>query len=413
MNGETSKCELYYPWKMGDYYTVKLVTTDNQYAELLTKAPEVASNLELELPSVNLTPISDSLTVNSTYDVFSNGTDSLHVLMFTYQSFEKRLRPVYIFYDTQYLAEESLERADSIIDYFGSYNMNIEKLDYSELGDLSRKKNCVLILLNPLKDKQGNKIENAIPASLIDTDGNGYLKDDSENGKSRLYDWMKDNGLVLITAGSLQPYKRILYRDGNIMDAQDSTEIFDAHVFLTEAFQEGSIISGRFVLGNYSAVRISGTMGLSYSRSSFGLNKDAIEGHGLRYYGYGDYNLSSNLAILNLTLPVFIRVAEDGGWLAMGDSYSGLSREQLAHDIFMVCLQSIWDSEWIPYGWYWDSASTFEFFGGEITVSDSLETSIPKNILGDKIVVRIVAIAFSEEFEKGIIVEAITEHEVQ
>jgi hypothetical protein len=336
----------------------------------------------------------------------------LHVLLFTYQSFEKKERPVYIFYDTQYLPEESLERADAIVDYFGTYNVDVEKLDYNAVGGLANRKDCILILLNPLKDKQGAEIENALPAPLIDANGNGSITDDSEYNKTLLYDWMKDNNLILITAGSLQPYKRIVYRDGNVFDALESTELFDAHLFLTDAVNEGSIINGSFVLGNYSAVRLSGTMGLSYSRSSFGFDKDAMERHALHYYGYGDYNLTYNQANVNLTLPVFIRVGAEGGWLAMGDGESGLSKEQLAHDLFMIYLQSIWDSEWVPYGWYWDSANEFDLFGGELTVSNSVDVSIPSNVVGDKLVVRIVAIAYSEDLESGLISDQMVEQDV-
>jgi len=413
MKGEKSKCVLDYPWKTGKYYNIKLVTTDDQSAELVTIAPEVTSSLQLELKNVNLSLNSVSLKVNATYRAFSNGTDSLHMLLFTYQSFENKRRPVYIFYDPQYMTEESLRRADAIIGYFGAYNVGIEKLDYSTLKNLSNSKpECILIIVNPLKDYQGNKIENAIPAPLVDIDEDGFIKDDSENGKTRLYDWMKNNGLILVTVGSLQPYKRIVYRDGIYNRALDSTEMFDAHLLLTEASNEGSIINGSFVLGNYSSVRISGTMGLSHSESSFGFDKDAMERHGLRYYGYGDYNLSYNQASLNLTLPVFIRVGEDGGWLAMGHGESGLNSEQLAHDLFMIYLQSIWDSEWIPYGWYWDSVSTFDLFGGEFIVNSSLETSLPSKIVGDKIVVRLIAITYSSELDSGMILEQIAEHEI-
>jgi hypothetical protein len=410
--GEITKCVLNYRWEMGAIYTIKLVTTDDKSAELLTQAPEVTSNLQLELTNVDLSQDSGSLNVNAAYEAFSNGTDSLHVLLFTYQSFEKKTRPVYIFYDTQYLSDESLERADAIIDYFGTYNVDVEKLDYNEVGDLENRRDSILILLNPLKDQQGAEIENALPAPLIDADGNGSIIDDSAYNKTLLYDWMKDNNLVLITAGSLQPYKRIVYRDGNVFDSLDSTELFDAHLFLTDAVNEGSIINGSFVLGNYSAVRLSSTMGLSYSRSSFGFDKDAMERHALHYYGYGDYSLPYNEVSVNLTLPVFIRVGEGGGWLAMGDGESGLSKETLAHDLFMIYLQSIWDSEWVPYGWYWDSANAFDLFGGELTVSNKLDTSIPSKVVGDKLVVRIVAIAYSEDLESGMILDQVAEQDV-
>jgi hypothetical protein len=411
--GETSRCLLDYPWKMGNIYRIKLVATDGKSAELVTEAPEVTSSLKLASENITSSQKAGSITVNATYSAFSNGTDSLHVLLFTYQSYENAQRSIYIFYDTQYMTEETLRRADAIIDYFDVYAVDIEKVDYNDLESMSDTTKSILILLNPLKDKQGKQIENVIPAPLIDTDRDGFIKDDSRYGKSLLYDMMYDNDLILVTVGTLQPYKRILYRDGVYNQALDSTVMFDANHFLTEATNGESIINGSFVLGNYSAVRISGTMGLSVSRSSFGFDKNAMERHALHYYGYGDYNLTYNDANLNLTLPVFIQVSEDGGWLAMGDDKSGLDSEQLAHDLFLIYLQSIWDSNWIPYGWYWDSASTFKSYGGEFNVTNNLATSIPTKILGDTIVVRLVAIAYSSELDKGLLAEQTVEYEIR
>jgi hypothetical protein len=414
VNGESLRCILEYPWRMGTVYTIKLVTTDKQSAELVTKAPEMTPSLKLEIKNVNVSLSSDFLMVNATYRAYSNGTDSLHVMLFTYRSFENQSRPVYMFYDSRYMAEESLRRADSIIGYFGAYNMTIEKLDYGMLENLSNAMpRCMLIIVNPLKDYQGNKIEDAIPAPLVDSDVDGFIKDDSEYGKTRLYDRMQDSGLILVTVGSLQPYKRIIYGDSTYRRAMDSNEMFDAHLMLTSASVGESIINGSFVLGDYSPVRISGTMGLSYRESSFGFDKDSMESHNLRYYAYGDYTLSNQQSILNLTLPAFIRVGENGGWLAMGDKEFWLKDEQLAHDLFMICLQRVWDAEWIPYGWYWDSGCAFHNSCGELIVDNSLETSLPSHVVDNRIVVRIIAIAHSSDLGRGVIVEQIAEHEIR
>jgi hypothetical protein len=407
---EATKCMMDYHWKMGEYYDIKLVTTDNRFTELSVKAPEMAPSLQLEVKNVSVALNDDSLRVNANYSACSNGTDSLHVILFTYRVFENHSMPAYMFYDSRYMTEESLTRADSIIGYFGAYNRTIEKADYETLETLSNAMpRCMLIIVNPLKDFQGNKIEDATPAPLIDPDGDGFIRDDSEYGKTRLYDWMQDNGLILVTVGSLQPYKRIIYGGNTYKRAMDSNEMFDAHLMLTSASDGKSIINGSFVLGDYSPVRISGTMGLSYRESSFGFDKDSMEKHNLRYYAYGDYKLSNQQGILNLTLPAFIRVGEDGGWLAMGDEEFWLEDEQLAHDLFLICMQAVWDSEWIPYGWYWDSGSTFHNSCGELRVDNSLETSLPSHIVDDEIVVRIIAIAYSSDLDRGIIVEQMAE----
>ncbi|MCW4016302.1 MAG: hypothetical protein NWF06_08025 [Candidatus Bathyarchaeota archaeon] len=412
-NGETVMCMLDYPWKMGTYYTIKLVTTDYQSVEIVTKAPEISSDLQLETKNVDTALTSSTLTVNASYQTYSNGTDSLHVLLFTYSSFENQSRPAYIFYDPRYMPEESLSRADAIISYFGVYDIYLEKLDYGALENLANQMpSCILILINPLETYQGNRIEDAIPAPLVDPDGDGYIKDDSTYGKSRLYDWMTDNGLILVTVGSMQPYKRILYSDGTFVHAKDSNEMFDVHLFLTGASGEPSIINGSFVLGDYSPVKISGTLGLSYQESAFGFDKNALENNSLHYYAYADYTLYVDHVNLNLTLPAFIQV-DEGGWLAMGDQDSWLSDKQLAHDLFMIYLQAVWDSEWIPYGWYWDSSCVFYDSGGELTVNGSLNTTIPSDIIDDTIVVRLLAISYSSDLDSGIIMERTTEHKIR
>jgi hypothetical protein len=412
-NGESSRCILEYPWRMGKFYTIKLVTIDGQSTELVTEAPEVSPSLQVDVKAVNVTLDSDSLKVDVNYGAYGNGTDSLQVLLLTYRSFETSNIPLYIFYDSRYMPEESLRRADAIIGYFGAYNQIINKANYTTLEQLADERpRCILILVNPLKDNHGNKIGDAIPAPLVDNNEDGFIKDDSKYGKSLLYDWMHDNGSVLITVGSLQPYKRILYSDGTSRHALDSKEMFDAHLLLTDASDGESIIDGSFVLGDYTPVKVSGTLGLQYRESSFGFDKDSIEQHALSYYAYGDYMLPKQQRILNLTLPAFIRVGEDGGWLAMGDEEFWLTDQQLAHDLFMICLQAIWDSEWIPYGWYWDSSCAFYGASGELSASGILETSLPLHLVDDKIVVRIVALAYSLDLDRGVMVEQITEHEI-
>ncbi len=102
---------------------------------------------------------------------------------------------------------------------------------------------------------------------------------------------------------------------------------------------------------------------------------------------------------LNLTLPVFIKVGS-GGWLTMGDDEYYLSDQSLAHDFLHVLyLQSVWDSSWIPFGWYWDSGGTFVTNNyGIIKLNGTLETeAIPSALLGNGITIRIIAVSRSVE----------------
>jgi len=410
--GEDVKCFFEYDWKMGREYNIRLTTTEGEFSELTAESPKVTPRLIANVKNVNVTLSLGLLRVNAEYEVYGEGIDSLHMILFTYASFRILSRAVYIFYDPDYMAKESIRRADVIISYFNSYGVSIYKIDYYALQILCRDANqsarrCILIIVNPLKDNLGRRIFNALPAPLVDPNENGILRDDSRHGKSFVYDLMADEGLILVTVGSLQPHKRILYRDGVYTWAKDSFEPFDIHLFFTNASGIEPIVKDvPFIHCDYTPVRISGTLGLSYVDTSIGFDKDAIERHGLEYYAYGEFRPFSGVALI-LPFPIFIRVGK-GGLLAMGDEQLWLNDEQLAHDLFMIYLQAVWDSEWIPYGWYWDNGCTFYSCHGIIKKEDKLESElIPSNIVGDKLFVRIVGIAYSSDLNTGIVVEKI------
>ncbi|RLI27518.1 hypothetical protein DRO58_04205 [Candidatus Bathyarchaeota archaeon] len=412
--GEEINCTLKYDWRMGEDYVFKVITVDNQSAEQVVKAPVIHPNISIDIKNVSIISNSKFLRVNVAYRAHGEGIDTLHTILFTYSSFNKFNHTLYIFYDPDFMADESLKRADAIVKYFHRYGIEIYKIDFNALEILSKAmlQRSILIVVNPLKDKYGRRLEDALPAPLIDPDRDGKIKDNSRYGKSFIYDWMRDKGLIFITVGSLQPHKRILYKDGIYNYARDSFETFDVHLFFTDATGKEGIIEGRFILGDYSPTRITGTLGLSYREESFGFDKNALERYGLRYYGYGDYKLFREGVNFNLTLPVFIRVGK-GGWLVMSDEGYWLSDEQLAHDLFLIYMQSVWDSEWIPYGWYWDNGGTFHECAGVLKVNDRLETgSIPSDIIGRKLVIRILGIAYSSDLKEGIVVEKVLEYPI-
>ncbi|MEM2127529.1 MAG: hypothetical protein QXH67_04820 [Candidatus Bathyarchaeia archaeon] len=412
--GERTRCILEFPWRMGKEHVISLVTVDDQIIEVIERAPEIDPELYFNVKSKTSLNILGSIKFGVNYQVEGFGIDDLQIILFVYRSFERSNRSVYVFYDARFLSEEGLRRADAIIKCFRSFNVTVEPLDYRGLELLSKDMpRAILILVNPLKDGSERRLLDAAPAPLIDPNGNGYIRDDSRYGRSHIYDWMMDKGLILVTVGSNQPYKRILYGDGYYRLARDSLEAFDAHFYLTSASGKESIINGSFTLGSYSPTRISGSLGLSYREESFAFDKDSLERNGLTYYSYGDYKLNTKRGVLNLSLPVFIRVGK-GGWLAMGDNDYWLSDEKLSHDLFQIYLQSVWDSDWIPYGWYWDSGTSFHRGRGLIRAEGSLETEmIPLDIIGEKLSIRILGIAYSRDLERGIILERIFEHQVQ
>jgi hypothetical protein len=222
-SGEVVTCVLEYPWKMGKVYKITLKTMDERYAELVARAPELVPNLELEIINTNSTQSASNLQLDIQYQSIGNGTDSLHMILFTYLFFERQNRPIYIFYDSRYMADESIKRADCIVNYFNDYKINIIKTNYESLEKLSIElPNIILIIVDPLITHQGNKIRDALPAPLLDPNYDGYIRDNSKYGKSILYDWMVDKGLILITVGSITPHQKIFYSDGIYQYNKDS-----------------------------------------------------------------------------------------------------------------------------------------------------------------------------------------------
>lgn len=410
--GDQANLTLSYSWIENKEYTLELLVVDNRTTELKVKAPTIMPSVDLEIGNITVIKTSNTIQVSAMYNATGYGTEELQTILFTYLSYKEQDRSIYLFYDKKYMADESIRRADAIISHFSTYNMSIRKVDFPGLSKLAKEKpKIVLILITPLKDRFGKGLPDALPAPLIDPNMSGSIKDDSTHSKSFLYDWMKDNGLVLVTIGSLEPYKRILKADGSYVSATDSVEQFDAERFLTDANltatpYEKMIKGGKYMYGSYSSVRISDTLGLSNRQTSFYFDKDVLRRYNISYYGYGDYSLPSEKGFLNLTLPAYLKVGE-GGWLAMDDDELSISDNDLAHDLFLIFMQAPWNSMWIPYGWYWDSCGNFTVNPyGMIRSGGILETeAMPFDLFQDKITIRIVCIARSRETGKGIITE--------
>ncbi|MEM2094296.1 MAG: hypothetical protein QXI32_03250 [Candidatus Bathyarchaeia archaeon] len=368
---------------------------------------EFNPELRLEVEDVAIASYLDSIKVEVTYKAWTNNTDSLQVLLFVYKSFEKQNRSLYIFYDTQLMASEALRRANAIITRFAEYNIKVNPIPFQSLEYLAKQMpECILIMIDPLKEREGRRLEDALPAPLLDWDMDGYVRDDSAYGRSVLFDWMR-KGLVLVTAGSLQPHKKILYADGVYTYTKDSSAPFDTHEFLTTASGPKTIIEGGFILGKYSPTRLSDSLGLAYRETPYGFDEDSMTRYGIEFYSYGNYELDG----VHMRLPVFIRVGQ-GGWLAMDDSRYWLSDETLAHDLFMIYQQAIWDAEWVQSGWYYDSGTSyFSHIEASATLGGSVNTErIPYDLLNGKVAARVVGIAYSNRNKKGIVMEKILQN---
>jgi hypothetical protein len=273
-----------------------------------------------------------------------------------------------------------------------------------ELSKLRPK--IILIFINPLKNENNNTVDNALISPIIDSDGDGFAKDNSLHNKSILYDWMMDDGLIFITLGSVKSYSNVMSENQELYILKDINNSLNLNLFLPIS-SEKNIINNNFQLTEYSPSRISQTLGLSRRIEKYGYDKNAIEKNGINYYAYGDYVLYNYGVTYNLTLPVFIPIGE-GGWLDVGDENHNMDKEQLAHELFMLYLQSIWDSDWIPYGWYWDSGSSIYNSTGKLSLNGNLSSeNIPSNILNKKISFKIIAFAYNSDLDKMVVTNQI------
>jgi hypothetical protein len=397
--GEKAKAILEYRWDMDKFYVIDMITADGQRASTgRVLSPKIEPDLTLKIRNITLTSNLNWSKIYVDYEVDASGIDLVDIFLFTYSSFEKKNRSVMIFFDSDYMSEIALRRAKIIIDYFSGYNVTLQKIRFNDLENIKNVEKAILILVNPLKDKLGRKIENAMPSPLIDPDNDGFI---NKYNKSILYRLMKDNGLIFVTVGSLQPHKRILYSNGTYIYPSDSFKPFDIHEFFTDASGDESIIKGNFMIGSYTGVRISGTLGIEGREASFGFDKEALERYNLKYYAYGDYTLHFDGKKMTLILPVFIRVGE-GGLLFVGDEEYWLTDEQIARELFFIYLQSIWDSVWIPYGWYWDSGSDHYICAGKLRINERVETEqFPTYLINKQVLIRVVAVAYSNDLKKG------------
>jgi hypothetical protein len=73
-----------------------------------------------------------------------------------------------------------------------------------------------------LNDVSGHLLYEAAPSCLLDPDEDGYIKAHSAYGRSLVYDWEKDSGLIFISLGSSQaPSEWIIAKNGTSYQPKD------------------------------------------------------------------------------------------------------------------------------------------------------------------------------------------------
>ena len=404
--GEDTNVSISYHWLPEEEYIIDVYAYPDVHGYIQAKSPVIEPKIIIEIGNGTLQEMGDLKVVSFPYKIESIATDWIHIILFTYKSFYAWNRPIYVLYDTVFMAPSSIDRASAFTELALKYGIPIQKINYSELGSIARDQvSSIVIFFDPLMDWLEKEVHDALPAVVLDPDKDGHVRDNSSYDKSLLYDWMFDNGLILVTIGSTQPHKYILNSDGRVSFNKDSFKWNDASFFLTTGGVESELLKGNFGIGDFTPTRITSSLGITNWWSLQGFDKDNIAQEGIDFYGYGDYNLLYQGVMYNLTLPAFINVGE-GGWLALGDDYNQMSDEKVIHDLIMLLLHAPWDSEWIPYGFYWDNSSNFyQTQSGKYEINEVLSTEGIPSSLVDGVSVRILLIAYNSDYNEILIQE--------
>ncbi|MHC1597833.1 MAG: hypothetical protein ACXQT3_05930, partial [Methermicoccaceae archaeon] len=314
--------------------------------------------------------------------------------------YEPRERPVYVFYDTNFMPNETLERADVLVKTLGDFGFNVSRLSWIGLENVaSRKESCVLVIFNPLMDRNGTDVYDVLPSVITDRNRNGLIRDDSAYRKSYLYDWMLSSGMVLITPDSTQPNWNILYDDGSVKRTGDKYEWFDACLVLTPAankIQWGYGSAGR----PSSSLNIENTLQLATWNGKWGFVKSYLRNSSVEYYPYGVFHLVVSGAEYTTYLPAFVRTGE-GGWLTMGD-LSIQNRDSWGlkpFELSKIILHAPWNMHWMEEGWNFDSGHVvYPVGGGTLNTESKISISLPPDkVRPGRYTLRLMAIGYNND----------------
>lgn len=387
---------IHYVWKSREEYTIKLIA-DKSTTQKIVKAPVVHTTLNFKIYNLSKTGVN--------YQLNTNGLSNVKVMTFLYKRYESSSKQIYVFYDHNYMPKETLISADSFIDLANKYGMNVKKVNWFELDAIAENKEPgILVLFNPLVNATSLEINAALPSSIIDRNNDGSIRDDSKYGKSYVYDWMHDNGLIFVTVNSTNIHLFILYKNG-------TSSIYSAEwwawshsgLYLTDANSDIQYLGFGKPL---KPLKIEDTLGLREVGGPWGFVEEWLNNYSLQYYPYGYFILERDPRLDNKTvhtyLPCFIRVGK-GGWLEVGNP---ILKVRESNDLVMMLLHSSWNSEWLPNGWNYDSGlKTYEVDGGILSINDTISTGgIPENIKGD-LTLRILVTAFDPDNDHYILKE--------
>ena len=390
--GEDTVADVFFYWFKGVKYNITVIGRGVNYnvsSSSIINTPLFSNKLEFNITDVYVERVNGFTRINVKYSIRSLGYSNVNIRFFTCRSYVNTSIPIYVFHDYKYMPEYTLNLTDMLIWEACRHGVNISKADWGKLEELvENRSRCILIILYPLSSINIPLLNATLPACIIDPNHSQGVADNSKYGKSLIYDWMRDQGLILVTVGSSasQPNTWILYEDGYASRNLDKYASEDACIQLTDSSR--IIMSGSGGCGIYIGSKISETLGLHVWNGDWGFNIDEMIRENIKFYSYANWKLKIPIGLLNISMPCFIKVGS-GGWLCLDDRFHPLPREAVVKDLVAILKHSPWSIDWYPYGWMYDNEYVSES-GQNITKTGMISITIPRPEMEGKLIVSII-----------------------
>ena len=378
--GENTAVKVFFYWLKGKIYNITLTAKSGDYvvsSSYTIQTPMFSDVFNVDVVDVYAESINGELVkVNVQYFLKALGYSDIFIKLFTFIDYVSTSLPIYVFYDYRYMSRNTSSIIDVFVEEAGKHGLNITKADWKLLEGLAlNRSRCILIIFYPLSSVNNPFLIGGLPACIIDPNHSQGIADNSRYGKSLIYDWMRDYGLIFITIGprASQPNTWILYEDGYAKENLDKFSLDDSYIYFTDANKP--IFAGYGGIGNYLGSRIAETLGLHMWKGDWGFDIDAMAKMNIKFYSYSNWRLIKDGEVFNLSMPCFIRVGK-GGWLCLDNYFHPLPTEAIVSDLISIIQHSLWDKEWYPTGWMYDSSYTYES-GHKVSKSNVLTVTIP------------------------------------
>jgi len=296
------------------------------------------------------------------------------------------------------MPQKTVKDVRSFLNQSRIFGLNVQTVDWASLSELAQSKpKSVLCIFQPLINRSNEELYGALPACLIDPDQDGHVRDDSKYGRSLVYDWEKDQGLIFVTIGgrAALPNIYILYQNETSSPNLDKKEWPDASLFFTDS-NDIFVNAGAGGPGTYIGSKITKTLGLHEWFGEWGFWNDRMEALNMSFYGYSSWILHRNM---NLSMPCFIKVGS-GGWLSFDNFYAPwkLDPESLGYDLAIILFHSVWDGVWLDSGWNYDSKTVLQpLNGGQVTINGTVRIFSPREGFKDMRNLLIFIISYNSE----------------